>query len=329
MISEYDLDFLSSKGEHIEMNIPLNKLGSNVITKSEIRQPKLKGKYKGGAGLRFQNINITPFLINEWLQIPSHAGFETTTLSIFNPSFLKLFDIDGVETYICTCRVIYHYEHNEENTERVKSGGIQRPMNNEERDRAYSLLKGQYIIGNQGPDESKQNDDHPYIIHPGSALAAPWYNPRGFWGRGGRKDYTDQSMVCVLRLTDREIIGIHRFIPAYHGSCPKDARVFSVHSEIIENRKVFTLFITGSIRRNDISKGIELSDRRNFLNTIDPSSTDANFNGNWVKPASYAWKHGLLRLKYFFNEDGTVNHVESINDIGSGVRTWVRAKNNG
>jgi hypothetical protein len=44
-------------------------------------------------------------------------------------------------------------------------------------------------------DESKHNDQQPYIIHPGSALAAPWYNPRGFWGRGGRKDYTDHSMV--------------------------------------------------------------------------------------------------------------------------------------
>jgi hypothetical protein len=115
---------------------------------------------------------------------------------------------------------------------------------------------------------------------------------------------------------------MHRFIPAYHGSCPKDARVFSVHSEIIENRKVFTLFITGSIRRNDISKDIELSDRRNYFNTIDPSSADTNFNGNWLHPDG--WKHGLLRLKYTFNEDGTVDHIESINDIiGSGARTWV------
>jgi hypothetical protein len=302
---DYD-NIIQSKKVYIELNVPLNKLSSNVITKGVKMKPKHTG-YKGGAiPLSFENADITQFLINEWLQIPSHAGFETTTLSIFNPSFLKLFEIDGVETYICTCRVIYHYEDNKENTGRVKSGEVPRPMNDAERETAYSMLNGQYIIGKGAGASSKQNDDHPYIIHPGSALATPWYNPRGFWAG----TYTDNTMVCVLKIIGTEIFGIDRFIPAYHGSCPIDARIFGVHLLDLDKITIVTVFITGSMRRGtskDINLGI-------ISNTIDPSAPIGNFNGTWATPAG-GWKHGLLRLKYFFNKDGTVRTKQSIDDI--------------
>ena len=323
-------DEIRSQRKPIEINVPLEQIKTNnVITSYKTKQPKIKNvkratrekSYKGGSiPVAFENIDITPFLITAWQQIDVHAGFETTTLSIFNPSFVKLFDIGGVETYICTCRVIYHYEDNAENADRIRRGMPPRPLNDAERGRAYDRLNGQYIIGNQGPAGSKRNDEHHYIIHPGSALAAPWYNPSGCWGG----TYMDNTMVCVLRLTNTRIDNVECFIPGYSGHCPIDARIFSVDRQIVGNLARLTLFITGSsvTRRN---KDIQLG---NIDNTIDPASQDGQFNGNWEDPAS-GWKHGLLRLKFYFNMDGTLRNTEHIdNRLGpaGGFRFW---RNNG
>ena len=308
--------------------------------KKNKKKPK---KFTGGASnLNFQNIDITQFLIRQWQQMPAHAGFPTTTLSIFNPCFTHLFNEargdDGIvpSIYLCTCRVIYHYENNAENADLIRRGMPPRPLNNAERTAVYRKLAGEpgvppiYIIGNQGHAGSQRSDEHEYIIHPGSVLATPWYNPYGNWGGV----YKDTTMICMLRLTNTTIEGINTFIPSYNGSCPIDARVFKVN----RNDGETTVFVTGSCYSRG-NRGI-IRTVGPDTNTIDPLSRDANFNGNFDDEDSHplapppnprgdrvgsGWKHGLLRLKYTFNEDGTVRRKTSIDrriDAANTARRW-------
>jgi hypothetical protein len=344
----YSLDYedviqaerMRSELEKPLMNLPLHlsqspyKPNKTLITKLDkpnVRPEPSQGgkpkKFVGGASdQNFQNIDITQFLISQWLSIPAHAGFPTTTLSIFNPCFTHLFDdppVGGVvpSVYLCTCRVIYHYDP-------VANAGaaVPRPMNDAERDVAYRKLAGDantppiYIIGNQGHASSRYNDQHHYIVDPGSALATPWYNPNGNWGR----PYEDRTMICLVRLTNTSIEGLDCFIPSHNGSCPVDARVFKVN----QNWTTYTVFITGSsgIQNRGIIRTVGPD-----TNTIDPTSGDANFNGNFADEDSRpggidpGWKHGLVRLKYTFNADGTVTKTSIDRQIApmGPARNWV------
>jgi hypothetical protein len=142
-------------------NDKLEKLIDNPKVRPEVSQGGKKPKFKGGASdVNFQNVDITQFLIRQWMGIPAHAGFPTTTLSIFNPSFAHLFDEpargDGLvpSIYLCTCRVIYHYDR-DANTA-TGTLAVPRSMSDDERTLAYVRLRGEpdvppiYIIGNQG-----------------------------------------------------------------------------------------------------------------------------------------------------------------------------------
>jgi len=360
----YSLDYeyliqaekVRSELEKPPMNLPLHlaessyKPNKSVLSKKLI-EPKVRTevsqggkktkKFKGGASnLNFQNIDITQFLIRQWIDIPAHAGFTTSTLSIFNPCFTHLFDEERRDDdvvpsiYLCTCRVIYHYENNAENADLIGRGMPPRPLSDDERATVYGMLQGNagtppiYIIGNQGHAGSQRNDEDEYIKNPGSALATPWYNPYKNWGG----ICTDKTMICLLRLTNNSIEGINTFIPAYNGSCSIDARVFKVH----RNEREITVFITGS--SFTANRGIVRTVGPD-TNTIDQSSGDPNFNGDFAdensnpplpppdqhKTAPAGWKHGLLRLKYTFNPDSTVVSKLSIDSKiapGNPARAW-------
>jgi hypothetical protein len=217
--------FENDKKENI--NIPQN---NGVITKNT-------SIMTGGAPI-FQGVyDYTVMLAREFQRIKGFANEQMCSVSLFNPSILKIRETNDEENnykyYVITTRVIYYALHN------IPINKIQ----------ALELYREGNALGLWGypGDEFPENRDF-CTIYPGSQFNK-WIGKGGFWGwPDDRHRMYDLTMITVIKITNNDANRPEPLMSAVLVGCI-DARIAKLDFEFnndIENKIEIKCYIVGT-----------------------------------------------------------------------------------